>query len=439
MFQVIIKYFYFLVLFVAPVLSVFLKKFESLSGIELIGFMDEVALVAALPLAYRGFIYLHHKRYGFFALALFLMYLIVGIISGLIHYVPAKQMLFQIALELKYPLMLCSMFGLPDKIWFVRRFFGFAKLILLASIPLILWQFSEPRAYHLFFMAGGDHGVLFLPGGMTLQRASGFLWSPGQFAMFAGVAFIYFFFDYLHKKTYPQLAWVVITFFLLFSSLSRLEIAGTIFSIWFSFFLSQKGTRRIITFGVVLMLLIPLASFLAQMVLLAYDRLGLHNLYLSQAARVVFYYYSVVIAVMYFPFGAGLGTYGGYSAVVYDSDIYYRLHFYGYSWFQEKWMTDTFWPHILGETGILGMLFYFGSLYYLWRVVIIRAKKVVETVEHDAYKAMVSRVAVGIFALVCINSLAAPIFYSVVTLMPCLLLIAVAATCQQEDNTVSVV
>ena len=89
--------------------------------------------------------------------------------------------------------------------------------------------------------------------------------------------------------------------------------------------------------------------------------------------RVALYIGSIDVARDYFPLGAGLGQYGSYLSAVHFSPLYER---YGLTSLpglrpnNASAVTDTFWPQILGELGVAGLLAYavfIGSLVWgLW-------------------------------------------------------------------------
>ena len=88
----------------------------------------------------------------------------------------------------------------------------------------------------------------------------------------------------------------------------------------------------------------------------------------SNVARVVLNYTSTAIAKDNIPLGVGFGQFASPVSRDYDSSVYKKYgidHVYGLT--NEKgeanYMCDTFWPMILGETGILGVLFYMLILY----------------------------------------------------------------------------
>ena len=77
---------------------------------------------------------------------------------------------------------------------------------------------------------------------------------------------------------------------------------------------------------------------------------------------------SVEIAKDHFPLGAGLGTYGSYYSAVYYSPVYYKYGLnviYGLSQDMVSFISDTFWPMIIGQSGFLGTAFYIMAIIML--------------------------------------------------------------------------
>ena len=87
-------------------------------------------------------------------------------------------------------------------------------------------------------------------------------------------------------------------------------------------------------------------------------------------ARSVLFLTSFLVAKDYFPIGGGWGTFGTYYAGVSYSPLYYK---YGISSHVElginskSFLSDTYWPSILGETGIIGLFVMIIFLYKLFK------------------------------------------------------------------------
>lgn len=83
---------------------------------------------------------------------------------------------------------------------------------------------------------------------------------------------------------------------------------------------------------------------------------------------------SFEIASVYFPFGAGFGSFGSYMSRVYYSPVYYAYglnQIYGLMNLPgaDTFISDTFWPMVLGQSGALGMICYISTLVILYKEV----------------------------------------------------------------------
>lgn len=93
----------------------------------------------------------------------------------------------------------------------------------------------------------------------------------------------------------------------------------------------------------------------------------------NAVARIRLYLDSINLGAEYFPFGAGFGRFGSAAARSHYSPEYYDLGYpsvWGLGPTEEtgKFLTDTFWPAVLGEAGILGLLAYLSALWCVFRV-----------------------------------------------------------------------
>jgi hypothetical protein len=130
----------------------------------------------------------------------------------------------------------------------------------------------------------------------------------------------------------------------------------------------------------------------------------------SPQARIALYRGSAEIGADYFPLGAGLGRYASWMSRVDYSPLYEE---YGLSGIKgltpddPRFATDTFWPQILGETGVLGLVAYLvflGSIaLVLWREARRR--------DGDLYR-LLTLGAGMVFAQAIIESLASSMFHS---------------------------
>lgn len=150
-------------------------------------------------------------------------------------------------------------------------------------------------------------------------------------------------------------------------------------------------------------------------------------------ARFALYAGSVVVASDHVPLGAGLGRYGGWISREVYSPVYeeYGLHeIYGLSPENPEFVTDTFWPQILGETGVGGLIAYLVFIaaigLQLWRFSL-----------NANLTPQLRAMAVGtglILAHTLVESLASPIFHSPPQFM--LIMLAIGTTLSLQASMV---
>jgi hypothetical protein len=130
----------------------------------------------------------------------------------------------------------------------------------------------------------------------------------------------------------------------------------------------------------------------------------------SAQARVALYIGSARIAVDHVPLGVGPGRYGSFMSRVEYSPVYREYGLHRVSGLRERnprYVTDTFWPMILGELGILGLAGYLAFLgsagVALWRLA---------RVPSEAFMRVFTLGTLAIFAAAATESLATPMFVS---------------------------
>ena len=81
----------------------------------------------------------------------------------------------------------------------------------------------------------------------------------------------------------------------------------------------------------------------------------------EDSARAMLLEKSIIIAKDHFPLGSGFGTYGSYSSGIYYSPLYYKYklsNVHGLQFYNRSFISDSFWPMILAQFGILGPILY---------------------------------------------------------------------------------
>lgn len=124
--------------------------------------------------------------------------------------------------------------------------------------------------------------------------------------------------------------------------------------------------KRIIEYNwkssVKIRLVLPIASIIC--IILYSVFISKFRMYLKwgmTSARIALYTTAVKIASNYFPIGSGFGTFASYLSGKYYSNIYYM---YGISRIEGlrvdnyRFISDAFWPGVLGQFGVLGAILY---------------------------------------------------------------------------------
>lgn len=121
------------------------------------------------------------------------------------------------------------------------------------------------------------------------------------------------------------------------------------------------------------------AAVIALVIYVAWDKIYLYFIYGATEsdeiwARPILYLTSIDIARDFFPLGVGFGAYGSYASAIFYSPIYERYEidmFWGLSRDMPDFIVDTYYPTILAQFGIVGILLFLLFFVYIFR----RAKK----------------------------------------------------------------
>lgn len=133
---------------------------------------------------------------------------------------------------------------------------------------------------------------------------------------------------------------------------------------------SRKGLSSTLVGGVVAVLILVVgAGIVSQTISYTYNEYFVNP---GAIARVRLTVDSIGIAFDRFPFGAGFGRFGSAAARADYSPEYYPLGYasiWGLGPTEEtgKFLTDTFWPSVVGESGWIGTLAFLLGLYAIFR------------------------------------------------------------------------
>lgn len=115
-------------------------------------------------------------------------------------------------------------------------------------------------------------------------------------------------------------------------------------------------------------MIIVIGALLA--IYLCFDQFIFYFVTLEDSARSQLYSTSFIIAKDYFPFGTGFGSFASASSANPYSPIYYYYGLssvYGLTPDHSSFISDSFWPMILGQFGYFGLIFYVFILCFVVR------------------------------------------------------------------------
>jgi hypothetical protein len=398
-------------LLILPVAIGFVGKIVDVHDYAFLQYYDEIILLMLSPLALKGLFRILKYNFGIVAISCFGGYICASLAGALINDVGNIPVLYQLAIELKPLVILLVVMGCSSAEPNIRLIGNFGKVTLLLCIPIIGWQLFDPNTYDVIFSSSAHSGVFILPGEVALPRSVGIFWHPGSLAVFSGIYSMFFLFRYTETKRFNYIKWFILAVVLLLLSLSRLEILSVLIAVTFVIIINRRGPKKyfcVLTVVLTTLFLLLVAQPYIEFVV---EKMSLNNLGDSVNPRVVFATRSVAVANDLFPLGGGLGNYGGFAASIFDSELYYQYGMDQYSWFDlGLYKVDTFWPHILGEAGYLGLLFFILFLIVLFRQLLLFHKQIMRS----GGNLFTSKMAISAFIFLVLNSFASPNFYSTV-------------------------
>lgn len=384
---------------VITILQNFIMKLWFIEAGSIVNQIDEALMLICLLLliAFRNsFSAITTPKFLYFV---FVSYWLIAIISSIFGDVVIGQSALQAFLDLKFFVfsLFCILFYDTTLVWKLEKVI---KSVILINIPFVMWQFLFQESYDNVFASGAHFGLIYDSEGEGLSRAAGVFWFTGIYALFCAMSLGYFYSKKLvgNKFEKTDFFYLIVSIVLLFLSLSRGEIASAIVAILFVniLFSGVKYFKPVTALGFFFVLLLIAILYGSSIQKWAIE-LGIISGAVELAPRALFMQSSLDIGYNYFPLGAGLGAFGGKAAVEYDSHFFYQ-YLISHEWYFNygMYLTDTFWPKVIAETGFLGMGLFLAGLLY---VVSLLKNKNVEVV-YSTYA----------ICFMLINSISTPIF-----------------------------
>ncbi|MFT5224895.1 MAG: hypothetical protein ACI8XX_000642 [Polaribacter sp.] len=347
-------------MFILELFFLFVKKIDG----TIYGYFDTIEklypIIAILLLT--AFIKPKLNQYWWLALGFYTAYILYGILISLAHQKGMKIIFVQLYHELKFfPMMLLFAMVRCDECW-SRRTIKVIKPIIVLTIVLIIFQLAMPGLYDTVFKNGGHFEKAHIAG-MLLPRSAGWFWHPSQIALFFMITIVFFIVEHRKGNIKFIFSMVFLSVFFVFISIQRLELFF-LFLILLTFWLCRyidldyrpylAGTVFLLFGGVILFIITDESNFWWI----------LDNF---KSPRMVYLVESLFTLVDSRYLGAGWGTIGSHAA----ADV---ANVYEYNSMKDIWWIklgqyfyDTYWPHVIGETGLPGFFLLLLSMVFMIR------------------------------------------------------------------------
>ncbi|WP_416145206.1 hypothetical protein [Planococcus koreensis] len=328
------------------------------AGRQLFSYLDEFFILVCLPALLLNFLRGEEIK-GKSVIIIITLITFLGTASSLIQDVPPLIAMQGFLLMTKGLIYLLIFINIPFSKTDINNTYKFIKGAALVILLFAVVDFFIPAILRGFIGLGTstDTKLLNLP---SLQSV---FVHPNIFGWFMVLCGAYALAKY---KAEQKINYVYIaTLFFLFAMMSfRFKTVLALLFVLIAFYLSS-GLKKSLVY------LLP-ASLLTFFVFIVFGDyfLGLTDITItryisadvSDSARKALYQVALLIGAAEFPFGEGFGRYGEFIARQNYSPVYYDYNMngiYGLKPEDPRWATDTYWPHIIGKSGL-------SARYYCW-------------------------------------------------------------------------
>ena len=334
-----IKYIIILVCFYLLIFQNFIQSF-----IPLFRYFDEILAVSFIPVFIKEKL-IDHKKINFtkndLFISVFLIFILyLGSLSNvLFKYQSFKYVLIDIVAVFKFFLVYYL-----AKLTIDSKFITKYKDKFLLHVRIVIYVFFFATALNYLFKIWPDDYRL----GIMSNKL--FYGHPTYLA--AVVVFLLSVLVLLNKNFKNHKIEIVMLFIVLLSTL-RFKAIASVIILFFIILYILRFRKKLSLFKLILLGIIGLA--------IGWKQIYFYFITIDDSARSRITYSSVEIAKDYFPLGTGFGTFGSYvsgenySPIYYDYNLY-RIH--GLKPDNHNFISDTFWPMILGQFGIFGFIMY---------------------------------------------------------------------------------
>lgn len=351
------------------ILLLFQESITRLLNLSVLDYLDEVITIVLLFISIIEII--KEKKINKISFVLTLLVMLFSIIGQLSYYINSEYELIKGVLSnflsIKFFLIIIALANLNLKDDTKEYIFQALEFSCKLVIIIAIFNFLMPNLYSKIF-----------PFAMVTYRfgmvsVTSLFYHTGRYGWFMlFMALLY----YSKYKTYrtrkDKICMIVCALFSLLSFRTKV-LMSLIVLILYEVILNKRINLKQLFIGGAILLTI--------FVVFKDTIINTYNLYFTDSngmsARQALNINSFKIMKDYFPLGVGFGKFGSWYARIYYSEYYYKYNMskiYGLEPPEAIFATDTFWPSIFGETGVLGSIIYIYTIIYIYRNLKIKCK-----------------------------------------------------------------
>ncbi|MFT5114186.1 MAG: hypothetical protein ACI8P9_003520 [Parasphingorhabdus sp.] len=296
------------------------------------------------------------------ALGFYSTYVLYGVLISMAQQHGIKTILVQLYHEMKFfPMIFLFSLTHCDERW-AGWTLKIIKLIIVFTIVLILFQIGAPGAYDALFSNGGHFEKAHI-GGLLLPRLVGWFWHPGQIALFFVIAAVFCIAEYRKGNINYGFSMVCLCLLFVVVSIQRFELF-LLFIVLMTFWFCRYINLDYRPYLALLIFVLFTGGILYVISDEAHFWTMLENF---KSPRTVFLVEALFTLVDSHFWGAGWGTIGSHAAA--DVVNVYEFNSMKDIWWvkQELYFYDTYWPHVIGETGLPGFFLLLLSMVFMIR------------------------------------------------------------------------
>jgi hypothetical protein len=301
----------------------------------------------------------------------------LGIISGLAHRVPLFILLHGTYFTMKGFILylIFTNMHISDYERYCRKLthgvFFLSLIVLIGIVPNLIY----PKEMGIIVGLNIDSELemrWFLPSVHSIFS------HPHRFCFFMGFVLFLFFSKAMVQHHKEALIGMIGAFIGIFLSMRRTELVASIISLGSVLLMRIEGIslkKKLLVPLILVMLIVPAGGYLRTQFDIMTARIDLKNI--DSVARIALYVGSVFLANKDFPMGEGFGRFASLTAARYYSPVYREIGLNNVVGLEENSVqyhknlsTDTFYPHIIGETGWIGLFCFL--LFLIFTVMIIK-------------------------------------------------------------------